>query len=97
MSGVAIDALLALAVATSWLGCAALLLLPTPYDRLHAAAYVSLSAGFFVTLALIASHPISPLALKAVIIYAALVVTGAILTHAIGRAMRLRDESGDRQ
>ena len=96
MSGIAVDVLLALAVATSWLGAAAFLRLATPYDRLHAAAYVSVSAGFFVTLAVIASHPLSALALKAAIIYAALLVTGAILTHSIGRAMRLRDESGDR-
>lgn len=96
MSGMAVDVFLALAVATSWLGAAAFLLLAAPYDRLHAAAYVILGAGFFVTLAVIASNPVSALALKGVIIYAALVATGAIVNHAIGRALRLRDESGDR-
>lgn len=96
MSGIATDLFLALAVAASWLGAVAFLLLTTPYDRLHAAAYVSVSAGFFVTLAVVASDPASALALKAAIIYAALIATGAILTHSIGRALRLRDESGDR-
>jgi multisubunit Na+/H+ antiporter MnhG subunit len=96
VSRLAVDVFLALAVATSWLGAAAFLFLAAPYDRLHVAAYVTLAAGFFVTLAVIASHPASALVLKAVIIYAALIVTGAIINHAIGRALRLRDESGDR-
>lgn len=95
MTGIATEVLLALAVAASWLGAIAFLLLPTPYDRLHAASYVSISAGFFVMLAVVASDPASALALKAAIIYAALIVTGPILTHSIGRALRLREESSD--
>ena len=96
MTGILVDTLLALAVVASWLGAAAFLFLATAYDRLHAATYVSLTAGFFVMLAIIASQPLSAQALKAAITYAALIGTGAILTHSIGRALRLRDESGDR-
>ncbi len=96
MNGMIADALLALAVAAAWLGSVAFLLLPTPYDRLHAAVYIGLGVGFFVTLAVIASAPVSALALKAAIIYVAWVGSGAILNHSIGRAMRLRDESSDR-
>lgn len=96
MTGILVDTLLALVVAASWLGAAAFLFLATAYDRLHAATYVSLTAGFFVMLAVVASQPLSEQALKAVIIYAVLVGTGAIITHSIGRALRLRDESGDR-
>lgn len=96
MTGPLVDALLAVAVAVGWCGAAAFLLLPTAYDRLHAAGYVSMASGFFIALAVIASHPLSALAVKMVIIYVSLIATGAILNHSIGRAMRLRDESGDR-
>jgi multisubunit Na+/H+ antiporter MnhG subunit len=96
MTGILVDAFLALAVAASWLGAVVFLFLSTAYDRLHVAAYVSLTAGFFVMLAVVVAHPLSAQALKAAIIYAALIGTGAILMHSIGRALRLRDESGDR-
>lgn len=96
MTEIVVAVLLALAVAVSWVGAAAFLFLTTAYDRLHAAAYVSLTAGFCVMLAVVVSHPLSAEALKAVLVYAALIGTGAILMHSIGRALRLRDDSGDR-
>lgn len=96
MSGIAVDILLVLAVAACWLGTAAFVFLRTPYDRLHAAGYVVVASGLFVTLAVIAPNPLSTSSLKTVIIYAGFVLTGAILNHSIGRALRLRDESADR-
>jgi multisubunit Na+/H+ antiporter MnhG subunit len=91
-----VDALLAAAVVTAWLGTAALIVLRTAYDRLHAASYVVVATGFFVTAAVVAAGPLSTAALKAAMVYVALIATGAVLNHAIGRAMRVREASSDR-
>ena len=90
-----IDACLLLGVAASWLGAAALLRFTSPYDRLHLPGYVVVVAGFFIAMAVIISDPVSAQALKTVVIYVALVSTSAILTHAIGRMLRIREESQD--
>jgi multisubunit Na+/H+ antiporter MnhG subunit len=95
VTGLAVEILLALAVAAAWLGTAALLVLPTAYDRLHAAGYVGVVTGFFAMLAVIVSDPLSVPSLKAVIIYVALTIGGAVVLHAIGQAIRLREESTD--
>jgi multisubunit Na+/H+ antiporter MnhG subunit len=89
------SALLTIAVGAAWLGAGAFLLLETPYDKLHAAVYVAVVSGAAVTLAVILSEPFSAHALKATIIFVLSINFGAVLSHAIGHAMILRDESGD--
>jgi monovalent cation/proton antiporter MnhG/PhaG subunit len=97
MKAITVDILLGLAVVAAWLAALGLVRLRSPYARLHMAGYAGVVSGLFVTLAVIASDPLSAASLKALIIYAALVFNGAVLTHAIGRAMRLRDVSRDRR
>lgn len=95
MTAALIDVFLALGVAVSWLGAAALLRTNSPFDRLHAPGYVTVVAGFCIAVAVIVSDPLSAQALKAVVIYIALVSTSALLTHAIARMLYIRAESRD--
>ena len=95
MTSAVVDIFLALGVAASWLGAIALLRTRSPYDRLHLPGYVTVVAGFCIAVAVIISDPLSAQALKTVVIYFSLVSTSALLTHAIGRMMRIREESRD--
>jgi monovalent cation/proton antiporter MnhG/PhaG subunit len=85
---------LAVAVAACWLGVFGLLRLRNAYDRLHMTGYVAIAGGLFFSLALAVAQPGT--APKVALIFIAMVFTGTLLTHAIGRAMRIRDQSEDR-
>jgi multisubunit Na+/H+ antiporter MnhG subunit len=91
-----IDALLFLTVAASWLGTIGLLMPRSAYDRLHAVGFASVTTGLLGMAAIIVQQPLASSALKAVIIAAVSIVGGTVLAHAIGRALRIRDESTDR-
>lgn len=96
MRALAIDTLLAAAIAASWLGTLALLRLHGAYARLHAAGYVGVVAGTLAVAAVVVADPLSTLALKAVLMLAAMLVGGAVTIHALARALHERAESGDR-
>ncbi|SER10370.1 multicomponent Na+:H+ antiporter subunit G [Faunimonas pinastri] len=96
MTAILIDILLGLAVVSAWLGTAGLVLLRTSEDRLHAATFTTVAPGFLITVAVLLHQPFSALSLKQVLLFAASVVLGGILTHSIGRMLRIRDESTDR-
>jgi monovalent cation/proton antiporter MnhG/PhaG subunit len=96
VTALAIDALLAAAVAASWLGTVALLRLEGAYARLHAASYVGVVCGTLIVAAVVIADPLSALTMKALLMLAAMIVGGAVAIHSLARAMRERGESGDR-
>ena len=87
-----IAALLAVAVLASWLGCAGLLRLPTPTDRLHLVAFVNIAAGIPLLIAGVLTDGATPRAFKMGAIVAINLLSGAAASHAIGRALRRRGE-----
>jgi len=89
---VAVDILLALAVACASLGAAGFALLASEEDRLHCVGFVAVAAGFAITLAVFLTHPFAAVAIKAAALYIASVASGAVLVHATGRALHLRRE-----
>ena len=72
----------------------ALLLLPSPHDQLH---YVSLMVTLAVPaigLAVLIKEGLTLSGLKTVLIALLFLFTGPVLTHATGRAIRIREEGG---
>jgi multicomponent Na+:H+ antiporter subunit G len=90
-----IAALLVLATAATWLGCIGFARLPTAYARLHCVSFVIVAAGVPVMLASFLADGISSRALKVLFLQLGLLLVGAALSHASGRAIALR--SIDRQ
>lgn len=89
---VAIDALLALAVLVGWIMALAFLRLRSGYDRLHAITFFNLVAGGAITAAVVISDGLSARTFQCVLIWLIVVSGGALLSHAIARALRLRGE-----
>ncbi len=88
------DLLLAVATLSVWLACAGFVRLRGPLDRLHCATFVASTAGPAVILAAFASQGGSPSVVKVVFLFACLLLSGAGLSHAIGRALIWRDRQG---
>jgi multicomponent Na+:H+ antiporter subunit G len=88
---IAIDALLALAVATAWLGTMAFIRLRTPFERLHAVTFLNVTAIGAVMVAAFVADGISSRSLKCALIWLATLVTGALVSHVTGRALHLRE------
>ncbi|GJD35786.1 monovalent cation/H(+) antiporter subunit G [Methylobacterium aerolatum] len=82
---------LALAVAATWLAALALLRQPRALDRLHAVSFLNVAAGLFVTAAGFAADGVSVRSLKILFLMALLVGSGAVLSHAAGRALLMRE------
>lgn len=97
MIALARDGLLLLGVLASWLGTLALFRLRTPYQRLHCVAFVTVVGGFSFCLAVLLTHPGSPLGWKTVFLLLILPCAGAVVSHATGRAFLLRESSRERR
>lgn len=82
---------LASAVACVWLGCFALLRLPAALDRLHAVSFVNAAGGLGLTLAAFLADGISIRSMKVLGLTLLLLIAGAALSHATGRALLLRE------
>ena len=87
----AVDLCLALAVLCAWIGCFGALRLRTALDRLHAVAFVNAGAGLPVAIAAFLADGISTRSVKFACLAAFVLVTGAAVSHAAGRALALRD------
>jgi multisubunit Na+/H+ antiporter MnhG subunit len=85
------DILLAAAVLASWLAAAAFMRLNTPFERLHAVAFVNVVTGAAIAFAAAASDGASSRTFKCFAIWAAMVLFGALLTHVSARALHFRD------
>ena len=86
------DALLGMSAAAMLLASFALLRLRGAYDRLHCVGFATLTGPSLAAGALIAAEGLSDLAAKAVLTFLIAAATGAVLTHATGRAFRRRQE-----
>ena len=87
---IAVDVLLALAVAAAWLGCFGFIRLRDNLDRLHCIAFINATAGVAILLAAILAEGVSDRVLKILLILALNLLTGAASAHLIGRAILKR-------
>ncbi|HZU91844.1 MAG TPA: monovalent cation/H(+) antiporter subunit G [Stellaceae bacterium] len=85
------DGLLLVGVVAGWLGAAGLVRLATPYQRIHCVAFVTVVGGFCFCAAVFVTHPLSPLGWKALLILVTLLCAGAVVGHATGRALFVRE------
>lgn len=94
MRALAVEILLGAAVLSAWLGCFGFVRTKTALARLHCAAFVYVAAGFAITLAVLVQDGATDRLLKMIAIWAILLLGGAATSHAIGRALMLRDGAG---
>ncbi|MGH8141972.1 MAG: monovalent cation/H(+) antiporter subunit G [Steroidobacteraceae bacterium] len=88
---VAVRVLLALALCCAWLGMIAFARLRTPLERMHVVTFVNLTSGSAVVLAVWLADGASARAWKCLLIWAVMLLSGALLAHASGRALLLRE------
>jgi multicomponent Na+:H+ antiporter subunit G len=89
---IAIDTLLGFAVLIAWITAAAFFRLRSGYDRLHAITFFNLVGGGAITAAVVIHDGLAPRTFQAVLIWLVIVSAGALLSHAIARALRLRGQ-----
>ena len=82
-------------VAATWLGCLGFARLRMPLDRLHCAAFVNAAAGLLLAVTAFAADGASDRAFKVLLTVAVSLVSGAALSHAIGRALIYRGRFGE--
>lgn len=87
---IAVDALLALAVLVAWITTAACLRWRSGYDRLHAITFFNLVGGGAITVAVVISDGLTSRTFQCVLIWLVVAGAGALLSHAIARALRVR-------
>lgn len=85
-----VEALLALAVLTAWLGAAGFARLAWPLDRLHCVTFVNVTCGALLLIAagLWGGPPDD--VIKVALLFGALLVGGAVVAHATARAILQR-------
>ena len=91
MKALAVDGLLALAVLSVWLGALGFARLRTALDRLHCATFVNVAAGSCLTFAAVLQDGLTSRSWKMAALLALILLTGSVTTHAVGRALHLRD------
>ena len=89
---IAVDALLALAVLVAWITTAAFLRWRSGYEGLHAITFFNLVGGGAIIAALVISDGPTARTFQCVLIWLVVASAGALLSHAIARARRLRGE-----
>lgn len=88
----AIGVLLGLAVVLIWLSVFGLLVMRNPYDRLHASAPLNILPPLLIVAAILVSDGFSAASAKLLLILLVMIASGPVLTHAIGRAARVREQ-----
>jgi len=91
MNPAMISLLLAAGVASQILCSLGLLLSRTVYARLHFVSAASLCSLLIAAAVWLEEGGVTPLALKALLIFAVLAVSGPILVHAAARAVYIRE------
>ncbi|MCJ2013044.1 monovalent cation/H(+) antiporter subunit G [Methylobacterium sp. J-076] len=86
-----VGALLALTVGVTWLSALAILRMPRALDRFHATSFLNVATGVCVTAVSFAADGVSDRSLKVLLMMVLLVAFGAVLSHAAGRAVLLRE------
>ena len=95
MSAIAAAALLALSVASTWLGVLGFVRLTAPFDRLHAVAFVNVAGSALLVAAAFCADGASGRAGKVALAAALTAGGGAALSHALGRMLAFRESAGD--
>ena len=90
MTAIMAGILLALAVLSVWIGCIGFLRLRDGLDRLHAVAFINVTANVTLALSAILSDGISTRSLKIVMIAGLMLLGGAAGAHVTGRALLQR-------
>jgi multicomponent Na+:H+ antiporter subunit G len=88
---VVIGLLLTLAVAVTWLSALALWCLPRALDRLHALAFLNVSASAPITVAAFLADGLSGRSLKILLMMVIFLGWAAVLSHVSGRAVLMRE------
>ena len=88
--------LLSVGVAATLLCCLGIVVMRDTYDRLHFLSGIGTLGPVAIAAAVIVEEGLSSAGLKAVVVLAALVFTGPVLTHAIARAARIRERATSR-
>ncbi len=83
--------LLAGAVGVEWLCCLGLLAMRNPYDRLHAIGPAGILPPLLITAAVFVHSGVSQAGIKTLAIALVLIFVGPIVTHALARAVRIRE------
>lgn len=96
MKDVVVDVLLALAVASAWLGALGFARLKSAMDRLHCATFVTIGAGLPIVTAAFVQDGLAQRPFKILLLFGVAVVAGASVNQAIARAIFTRDEAGER-
>lgn len=94
MKTVAIAALLTIGVVVQLAACVGVLTMRNAYDRLHFAAAATTVGPVAIAAAVVVHESLAEAGLKAVFTAAMLLTGGALLTHATGRAARIREDDG---
>jgi multicomponent Na+:H+ antiporter subunit G len=88
---IAVDLLLALAVASALLGALGLLATRNPYDQLHFTGPATVIGPVAIAAAVLVEEPLSSAGIKSVLVALVLLGTGPVLVHATARAARVRE------
>jgi multisubunit Na+/H+ antiporter MnhG subunit len=88
------DILLGLTTLAVWLSCLGFLRLRAPLDRLHAASFAGVAVGPLILLATGVAQGANGSFLKVLFLVVTMLLSGATLSHAAGRAIHLRDRQG---
>jgi len=87
---VLVRAALALALLCAWLGAIAFARMRTDLDRMHVVTFVNFTAGGAMVLAVWLADGISARAWKCLLLWGVMLLSGALLAHASGRALLVR-------
>jgi monovalent cation/proton antiporter MnhG/PhaG subunit len=88
---IAVDALLALGVASALLGALGLLATRNPYDQLHFTGPATVIGPVAIAAAVLVEEPLSSAGIKSVLVALIMLGTGPVLVHATARAARVRE------
>ena len=86
-----IRALLALAVVIAWIGALAFARLRTALERLHVVTFLNIVLGATLLVAAGMTDGASARVLKIGLMWLAILLSGALLSHACARTLRLRN------
>ncbi|HEY0517904.1 MAG TPA: monovalent cation/H(+) antiporter subunit G [Ilumatobacteraceae bacterium] len=94
MKNIVVDVLLALGVTVQVLACIGVLVMRDAYQRLHYAAAATTLGPVAIAAAIVVREALAETGLEAILTAAVLLAGGAVLTHATGRAARIREDDG---
>ena len=88
---IALEVTLVAVVLAAWLSTAAYFRLRTPFARIHVITFTNVVAGGMTTLAAFLTSGAAPGSFKVAFIWLATLPIGAVLSHATGRALHVRE------